>query len=170
MSSSSIPLLAFIAVIAICAAAYASAGRQNGSWNYYHFDGSGFVAGQPADGTPFLAVRDHVLPVVMSLPVKVEAVALPEGTGALAGICYIQSVGGKMAEVRSHLPCPGAALEIHSRSTLVLRVTTDDSGYFVALLPPGSYRVSSGAFAAEVTVERGTTTLVPLRAGKRMVD
>jgi len=57
-----------------------------------------------------------------------------------------------------------------SGGTVVLRTQTDGSGYFVALLPAGDYRVSSGAFAAEATVENGTTTLVPLRTGKRMVD
>jgi hypothetical protein len=49
-------------------------------------------------------------------------------------------------------------------------VLSDANGYFVALLAAGSYMIGSGAFAAEATVENGTTVLVPLRAGKRMVD
>jgi hypothetical protein len=34
--------------------------------------------------------------VVLAKPVKIEAVALPSGKGAVAGICYIQSSGGKL--------------------------------------------------------------------------
>jgi hypothetical protein len=49
-------------------------------------------------------------------------------------------------------------------------VYSDENGYFMAILAAGSYRIGNGAFAADAKVENGTTVLVPLRAGKRMVD
>jgi len=170
MSSGSTLILAVLAVIIICVAASAASKRPAAAWNYYHFDGRAFIAGRPADDSPFLAVRDRAMPLVLTKATKVEATALPPEKGALAGICYIQSSGGKLAGGSSYVPCPGMDLTISSGTTAILHTQTDACGFFVALLPGGVYRVSSGAFAAEATVENGTTTLVPLRAGKRMVD
>ncbi|MBL0226764.1 MAG: hypothetical protein IPQ16_14665 [Geobacteraceae bacterium] len=48
----------------------------------------------------------------------------------------------------------------------MMHTQTDESGYFVAVLPAGVYRVSNGSFSVETTLENGTTVLVPLRAGK----
>ena len=93
---------------------------------------------------------------------------MPEG--ALAGICYLRSSGGKLGGGGSYAPFPAAALEISSGETVVLRTQSDGSGYFVALLPAGVYRISCGPFAAEATVEDGKTTLAVVQAGKRMVD
>lgn len=170
MYSGNTLLLAVLAVIVMCTAVSAAARRQGTAWNYYHFDGHGFVAGQPADNSPFLAVRDGAVPVVLTRIAKVEAVALPANKGALAGICYIQSSGGKLAGGRGYAPCPGISLTISSGDKVVTSVVSDENGYFVALLAAGVYRVSCGAFATEAAVENGTTAFVPLRAGKRMVD
>jgi len=170
MYSGSTLILAGLAVIVMCVATSAASRRPGVDWNYYHFDGRGFVAGQPADGGPFLAVRDQVLPLVLTRATRIEAMALPENKGALAGICYIQSSGGKLAGGRAYAPCPRAPITIFSGNTLVTSVLSDENGYFVAILAPGNYRINSGGFAAETTVENGTTVLVPLRAGKRMVD
>jgi hypothetical protein len=170
MTSGSTLCLAILAIAGMCIAVSAATKRPGAAWNFYHFDGHGFVAGPSADGSPFLAVRDGAVPVVLSRMAKIEAVALPAETGALAGICYIQSSGGKLAGGHGNLPCPGMELTLSSGSTTLQHTKTDGSGYFVALLPGGVYRVSSGVFAAEATVENGTTTLVPLRTGKRMVD
>jgi hypothetical protein len=95
---------------------------------------------------------------------------MPAGKGALAGICYIQSSGGRLTAGSGYAPCPRTTIAISSGSTVVTSVVSNEHGYFVAILPAGSYRIGSGAFAAEATVENGTTFLVPLRAGKRMVD
>jgi len=170
MSSASTLILAVLAVIIMCVAVSAAARRQGSAWNYYHFDGHGFVAGQPADDSPFLAVRDRAVPLVLTRAVRVEAAPLPPDRGALAGFCYIQSFGGKLAIGRGYEPTPGIAVTILSGGTVVLHTQTDGSGYFVALLPAGAYRISSGAFAAEATVEVGKTTLSALQTGKRMVD
>ena len=170
MSSGSTLLLAVLAVIIMCVAVSAAAKRPGSTWNYYYFDGRGFVAGQPADNSPFLAVRDRVLPVVLTRAARIEAVALPSDKGALAGICYIQSSGGKLASGRGYAPCAGITVSIFSGDTLVLRTQTDENGYFIALLAAGVYRINNGTFAAEATLESRMTVLVPLLAGRRMID
>ena len=170
MSSGSTLLLAVLAVIIMCVAVSAAARRQGTVWNYYHFDGHAFAAGQPDDNSPFLAVQDRAVPVVLTRAAQIEATPLPPDKGALAGICYIQSSGGKLAGGPGYSPCPAIPLTISSGTTVVVHTETDRSGYFIALLSAGVYRISSGAFAREVTVEVGKTTLGALQTGKRMVD
>jgi hypothetical protein len=170
MSSGSTLILAAVAVIVICVAVSAASKRPAVAWNYYHFDGHAFVAGRPADGSPFLAVQDRAVPLVLTASTKVETTPLPPNKGALAGICYILSTGGKLAGRSNHVPSPGITVSIFSGTTVVLHTQTDGSGYFVALLPAGIYRISSGAFTAEAAVEAGKTTLSALPTGKRMVD
>jgi hypothetical protein len=49
-------------------------------------------------------------------------------------------------------------------------VRSDKYGYFIETLPVGTYKVQHGALTANARVENGSTVLVPLRVGKRMVD
>jgi hypothetical protein len=170
MSTGSTFLLAALAVIVICVAVSAASMRPGAAWSYYHFDGTTFVAGPTADGSPFLSVIDRVAPVVQTRTVTARAVALPPGYGALAGICYIQSSGGKLGTGHGYVPCPGLPLTITSGTSVVMNIISDENGYFVAVLAAGSYRVGNGAFSAEAAVEAGTTTLAALRTGKRMAD
>jgi hypothetical protein len=170
MSIGSTILLATLAVGIICVAVSAASKRPGTTWSYYHFDGSGFVAGQPPDNGPFLAVQDRAVPVRLTRADTVVTVALPSGTGALAGICYIRNAGGRLAGGSRYTPCPGIPLTITSGKSVVVRTQTDESGFFVVGLPAGVYRVSSGAFSAEARVDVGTTTLSALQVGKRMVD
>jgi hypothetical protein len=170
MSSGNTLLLSALAVIIMSVTISAAARRPGSTWNYYHFDGHGFVAGQSTDDSPFLAVRDRVVPVVLTRAVNVEATALPPDKGALAGICFIQSSGGRLASGRGYAPCPRTPVTISSGDTVVTSVPSDENGYFVVILAAGAYRISSGAFKVEATVKNSATVLVPLRAGKRMVD
>jgi len=161
--------LAGLALAAICLTASAAARRPAGQWAYFHFDGRSFSAGQPEKGTPFVAVRDGVLPQVLTRSVDSEAVQLPSGSGAVAGICYVSASGGKLKPGPGYLPVSGLQVRISSGGKVLATVLSDDHGYFVAELPAGSYRVSARE-SVEVKVEQGNTTLVPLRVGKRMVD
>ena len=163
------PFLAALAVAAMCVTAAAAAKRPFDRGNYYRFDGHTFIAGRPTDGMAFVAVRDGVRPVVLTGAGKIEPVALGAGMGAIAGICYIQSSGGKLADASGYTPCPRLPLEISVNGRVAATMETDEQGYFVATLPAGRYRIT-GRATVEVTVENGTTTLVPLRAGKRMAD
>jgi hypothetical protein len=170
MTSGSTLLLAIVATVVICSAVSAVSKRPDAVWNYYHFDGRGFVAGPPADSRPFLAVRDNAIPAVLTRMATAEPLALPAGKGALAGICYIQNSGGKLAGGSGYSPCPRASITISSGDTLVASVPSDENGFFISLLAAGRYRIGNGVFEVEAVVEKGTTSLVPLRAGKRMVD
>jgi hypothetical protein len=108
--------------------------------------------------------------VVTASTAPTEQSALPDGTGVIAGICYLQSSGGKLGGSSGFAPYSHVPLLISSGGKQFVKVQTDDHGYFIAVLPAGVYSVGNAPSTAEITVERGVTTLVPLRAGKRMVD
>lgn len=163
--------LAVLACTAISTTALGFAKRPGDLWNYYHFDGIGFKAGPSSDEKPFVAVREGARPVVMlTQAASIELIDLPQGSGAISGICYIQSSGGKLGDASGYVPCPRVPLLVSSGGKQLVTVQTDEHGYFVVVLPAGTYSIGSGPFAAEIPVERGITSLVPLRAGKRMVD
>ncbi len=168
-------LLVFVLVVLagtlLSVSGIAASKRPAEAWNYYHFDGSAFVPGPAGDGTAFMAVRERVRPAVLTITTQEpEQVVLPNESGAIAGICYLHSSGGKLGTGRSFKPYPRVPLQISTAGRHFVTVQTDDNGYFVVVLPAGTYAVGSGPFSAEITVEKGTTTLVPLRVGKRMVD
>ena len=164
-------LLALLICSALPASASAAGNRPTDAWNYYHFDGIAFTPGPTVDGSAFVAVREKVRPVVLTaLTTLIEQTFLPDGEGVIAGICYLQSSGGKLGAGSGYSPYPRVPLLISSGGKELVTVQTDDNGYFVVVLPSGTYAIGSGPFTAEISVESGVTTLVPLRAGKRMVD
>ena len=159
-------------VILICftlpTPASAAGNRPADIWNFYHFDGIAFASGPAVDGSAFLAIKGKFLPVVLTAQTApIEQTALPDGAGAITGICYIQSSGGKLGGGSGFKPYPRLPLLISSEGKEFVTVQTDNNGYFVVVLPAGVYSVGSGP---SITVERDITTLVPLRVGKRMVD
>ena len=162
-------ILTGLLVAVMSLTACAAAKRPAGQWSYFHFDGHAFVAGRPADDIPFVAVQSGVRPEVLKQGEKPEAVKLAGGNGALAGICYIQRFGGKLKPGPAYLPYARMPVLVSSGARVVATVETDDGGYFLVALTPGRYRLQANE-VAEITVESGTTTLVPLRAGKRMAD
>lgn len=149
-----------------------AAGRHPaGVWNYYHFDGTAFVSGPASDGSAFVAVREKLRPVILTAQTSpIEEIALPDEAGVIAGICYLQSSEGKLGSDVGYKPYPHVPLLIYSEGKELVTVQTDDNGYFMVVLAPGTYSVGSGSLTAGITVERGITTLVPLRAGKRAAD
>lgn len=162
-------------IIFICSSvslAVAAAGkRPPEAWNYYHFDGTAFSSGQDANGNAFIAVKEKVQPVVLvNASSHILQSSLPEGTGVIAGICYVQNSGEKLGYNSGFTSYPRVPIQISTGGKPFVTVRTDDYGYFVAVLPSGIYSVGSGPSNAEIAVERGITTLVPLRVGKRMVD
>jgi hypothetical protein len=168
-----IALLVIITGTMLSTSGSAASKRPADVWNYYHFDGTAFVPGPSADGSAFVAVRKEARPVVLTAEAAdIEYTVLPDDSGVIAGICYLQSSGGKLGSGSGSgfNPYPRVPLLISSAGKQFVTVQTDDYGYFVVVLPAGTYTVGSGPFSAEMTVERGITTLVPLRAGKRMVD
>ena len=171
MSKTILSVLFFLICAALSTSASAAGKRPADVWNYYHFDGAAFTSGPTVDGSTFVAVRENVRPVIlMSQTAPIEREKLPEGTGAIAGICYLQSSGGKLAAGGGFKPFPRVTVLISSGGKQLVTVQTDDHGYFVVVLPAGTYTIGSGPLTVGITVERGITTLVPLRSGKRMVD
>lgn len=164
-------LLTALACTVVATTALAGAKRPVEQWSYYHFDGNGFKSGPALADRPFVAVREGVRPVLLTGQAsKIEEIDLPEGAGAISGICYIQSSGGKLGSGGGYEACPRTPLDISFGGKPLVTVQTDDQGYFVVVLAAGTYRIGDGPLAAEIPVERGITSLVPLRAGKRMVD
>lgn len=171
MSKTFLLLMVFLVVAALSASASAAGKRPTDIWNYYHFNGSAFTPGPAIDGNAYVAVREKVRPVVLTAQTSdIEQSALPDGTGVIAGICYLQSSGGKLGGSSGYKPYSRVPLTISSGGKELVTIMTDDNGYFVMVLPAGTYSIGSGPFTAEITVERGITTLVPLSTGKRMVD
>jgi len=170
MTTGSTLILATMALVVICVAAVAAAKRPGADWSYYHFDGSSLVKGPPPPGGSFLALQNRAVPLVLTTPARIAATMLPPGKGALAGICYIRTAGGKLASSTGFSPCRDFPLAISSGTKVVLKPRTDESGFFVAVLPAGEYRIGTGAFTVETLLESGKTTLIALQAGKRMVD
>lgn len=163
--------LAVLIVTGVGAAALAVATKPADTWVYFHFNGREFVAGQPTGGVTYVAMRERVWPVVVkSANADIIPVELPEGSGVIAGICYFQRSGGKLGDSSSFDPCPNAPLLVCRAGKTFVTVQTDDQGYFLTVLPAGKYTIGSGITTDEISVDRGITTLIPLRAGKRMVD
>lgn len=164
-------LLVMLLCISVSALASAVANRPIGVWNYYHFDGSAFIPGPAGDGNAFIALRENFQPVVLTAPTAhLEETSLPQGAGAIAGICYLQISGGKLGGGGGFRTFPHMPLTVFSEGKQFVTVQTDDNGYFVVVLPAGTYSVGTGAFTVDIAVKRGITTLIPLRVGKRMVD
>ena len=90
-----------------------------------------------------------------------------EGGGAPTSIVITDGASNAIFPDISELDRAGGRVNLRK---LHVTVQTDEHGYFVAVLAAGKYSIGSGPFTAEISVDRGITTLVPLRAGKRMVD
>lgn len=164
-------LLVVLACTSLGVTALGAAKRPDNPWSFYHFDGIGFKAGHSPGDSPCVAVREGARPMVLITQTSaIESINLPDGSGAISGICYIQNSGGKLGGGSTYAPCQRTPLLISSGGKQLVTVQTDEQGYFVVVLAAGTYQVGSGPFTAEISVERGITTLVPLRAGKRMVD
>jgi len=135
----------------------------------WQFNGREFVPGA-GDGGMVVLVRDGYLPVVRTGANPVPSTPLPTGTGALAGICYIQVTGGKLDSQSGTIPAGGCPLEIVDLSRTIWRATADQNGFFSLPLPAGTYEVHGAGSPIKLTVTEGRTALMALRTGKRMVD
>jgi len=161
---------AALILLAFCVTATAAARRPSEKWTFCHFDGSNFVSGKPAEGADYIAVGDKLQPLIANSSAKLKPVSLPSGKGAVTGIAYIQRSGGKLGNGAGYIGVPRLTLQAISAEKIVETFETDEKGYFTANIDPGQYRLGSAPFYVDVTVKEGKTTIVPLRAGKRMVD
>jgi len=135
----------------------------------WQFNGREFVPGA-GDGGMVVLVRDGYLPVVRTGADSAPLTPLPTGTGAIAGICYVQVTGGKLASQSGTVPEGGCRVEVIGASGVAWHATAEQNGFFSLPLPAGTYEVHGAGSPIKLTVTEGRTALVALRTGKRMVD
>lgn len=160
-------IAALVASLIIPAAGLPMGSRPDDS-RTMHFDGSAFREGNIV-GQPAVATRIGHYPQLLQEGSPREIRPLPPGTGALAGICYIQQSGGKLGSHPTFLPRSDMPVTVRGAG-VEKEIHCDGNGFFSLALPPGRYEVRSGAYSGTVTIELDKTTLIPLRGGKRMVD
>lgn len=152
-------LLLLCMIVMACGPSYAGP-----AWQTFVFDGNNFASG---DGSRAIMTRDGYLPVPASAAPREDQ--LPDGTGAVAVLCYQQRSGGKLRSHAAIVPLAGGAVTIRGKS-LTVAGRCDESGYLILALPPGTYQLQFARFTKTVTVEKGKTSLVAFRGSKRMVD
>ena len=136
--------------------------------NIYYFNGREFLAGKHPD-VASIFIQDGYLPFVQSGEEASRAARLPDGTGGLVLLCYVQSAGGKIKSSNSYLPIGGAPVEITGEMGR-LAVRADQNGYVVLAIPSGLYEARLMGMSRKVKIEKGKNALLAIRGGKRMVD
>lgn len=146
---------------------FSCAGGSHSLWKPYIFDGAKF---SPAENSPgAIWLRSGHLPATAE-PSPESSYKLPPDTGAVAGICYIQTTGGRISEHNLFTPYPDEQITFRSKTEGVSVTRTDKDGYFAEYLPTGNYELFCRGARAEFRIKKGETTLVPIRGGKRMAD
>jgi len=149
---------------------FSCAGTSTSPWKAYTFDGINFTPARDTSSQT-IWVRSGHFPLTTDPTHSVSSAdTLPPGTGAVAGICYHQTTGGKIAPQNSFTPYPDEQITIKSKSAGVSVTRTDKNGYFNEYLSSGDYELFCRGVRTEFRVKQGETTLVPLRGGKRMAD
>ena len=149
---------------------FSCAGGNSSTWKPYTFDGASF---SPADDNlpKSIWLRSGHFPLTSEPPAGADSSdRLPPGTGAVAGICYQQTSGGKLYKQNAVTPYPDEQITFKSRTEGVSVTRTDNNGYFIEYLTAGNYELFCRGVRAEFSVKQGETTLVPIRGGKRMAD
>lgn len=147
---------------------FSCAGSNPSAWKPYFFDGSSFVAAED-NGAKTVWTRSGHYPLTSEPPAG-DSDRLPSGTGAVAGICYLQTSGGKLAPAAKVTPYADEQITFKNKDEGVYVTRTDKNGYFAEYLPAGNYEVFCRGARMEISIKRGETTLVPIRGGKRMAD
>lgn len=144
--------------------------RNSSTWQPYTFTGSEIVPAE-ANGIKTVWVRDGFLPR-SDKPVTLESDLgqLPPKSGAIAGICYTQTSGGKLADQSGHLALKDEQVTIKSTRDGLFVARTDEQGIFIETLYPGEYEFSCRGAGKTAVIKEGKTTLIQIRGGKRMAD
>lgn len=149
---------------------FACSNSNASSWTPYMFNGTSFYI---ANDTPSKAIwiRHGFLPYSgQDSPYTAANMKLPPGTGAVAGICYLLTSGGKIASQNMITPLPDEQITMKLTGEGIFVTRTDNSGYFTDALYPGDYEFSCRGVKVLGKVRTGETTFIPLRGGKRMAD
>ena len=140
------------------------------TWQPFSFNGTEFIPGE-REGMQSFWIRDGFIPRTEKLGNEAADIGrLPAKVGAVAGICYLQTSGGKLADKAGVTPYADEQITIKSARDGVFVTRTDDKGLFIETLYPGEYEFSCRGAGNSATVTVGKTTLVQIRGGKRMAD
>lgn len=146
------------------------AGVDSSLWKPYTFDGKSFSQSEETNSGTIWLRSGHFPSLSAIAPGSVRSDRLSPKTGAVAGICYLQTSGGKLAGQKSFTPYPNEQISLKSKMHGVFVTRTDNNGNFAEQLPAGEYELSCRGGRAMITIQQGETTLTPLRGGKRMAD
>lgn len=136
-------------------------------WRRFAFNGRDFQeTSQPKKIS--VQLKNGYLPDIVSVGAVSREDALPEGTGGVAGICYIETVGGKKKR-GAYIPLAGAVVEL-SKGAWRMAARADAQGYFVLALPPGEYELKLFGFSGRFRVEAGKNALVAVRGGRQAAE
>jgi hypothetical protein len=149
---------------------FSCAGTNSSPWKAYFFDGSNFSPANDNTSNTIWVRSGHFPSTAEPVPGSASADRLPPGTGAVAGICYRQTTGGKIAAQNSFTPYPDEQITFKCNTEGVSVTRTDNDGYFAEYLTAGEYELFCRGVRAEFRINKGETTLVPIRGGKRMAD
>ena len=139
-------------------------------WEKFSFDGHYFQSGD-LENRPAFWVRTGYLPRVTAPDdASRDHGKLPPNTGAVAGLCYLQTSGGKLVDRSGAMPLPHEQITISSTEYGTAVTSSDAAGFFIKELFPGDYRLFCRGTAVDVRAIEGQTVLVPIRGGKRMAD
>lgn len=147
-----------------------SCSSNGAAWTPYLFDGTDFRVA-PDGQTKSVWLRYGYFPYLgQEAPLDTATTKLPAGTGAVAGICYLQTSGGKLVTQSRITPLPDEQITMKLSGEGAFVTRTDDSGYFSDALYPGEYEFYCRGVKVTGRVKQGETTLLPIRGGKRMAD
>jgi hypothetical protein len=143
---------------------------QTSLWQPYTFNGIEFV-NQRIEGLPSIWVRDGFSPRAEE-PDKASADTgrLSPKKGAVTGVCYIHSSGGKIASMSGFGPLPDEQITIKNAIYGVSVIRSDSLGFFSEELLPETYELFCRGVKVRATVREGKTVLTVIRGGKRMAD
>lgn len=140
------------------------------TWQAHTFVGPEFLPGEQPS-RPSIWLRDGYIPRTVNPGAQaVDIGRLPPKSGAVAGICYLQTSGGKLADQAGFQAFPDEQITIRNDQTGIFITRTDDNGYFIETLYPGKYEFYCRGAVSSAVIAEGKTTLVRLRGGKRMAD
>jgi len=157
-------ILLIFPIIFSCAAGNSSL------WKPYIFDGVNFSPTDNNNSNAIWTRSGHFPTTSAPTPDSAHSDKLPPGTGAVAGICYLQTTGGRISERNLFTPYINEQITLRNKTDGTFVTRTDSSGYFVEFLNPGEYELFCRGVRTEFRIKQGETTLVPIRGGKRMAD
>jgi len=146
------------------------AGGHSSPWKPFLFDGTHFAPATDITAKAIWLRSGHFPSTTAPTAGPASPDRLPPGTGAVAGICYLQTSGGKISPHSSFTPYPDEQITFKSKTDGVSVTRTDKDGYFIEYLKAGDYELLCRGARTEVRISQGETTLVPIRGGKRMAD